>query len=499
MMNLPEVPVLIGAEWSVPPAQQWARVYNPSRGEAWARVPLCDAAAVDAAVRVAAAAFPGWAATPIIERARVMFRYRALLLEHRDELACLITREHGKTRSEARASLHRGIEVVEFAAGIPALYAGQSLENIAGDVDCRSERHPLGVCAGITPFNFPAMVPLWMFPIALTCGNAFILKPSERVPMTAVRLVELLLEAGLPTGVIQLVHGGREVVEAIVDHPGIAAVSFVGSTSVARCVYSRGAGAGKRVQAAGGAKNHLFVLPDADLDQALDAVSTAAFGCAGERCMAGSVAVPVGNIGDDFVELLASRANELTYGPTDEGQQVDMGPLISGEHRQRVVSYLQSAPAHGAVLSADGRPTAEPEGFLLGASVVDQVRPGTPLANEEVFGPVLAVIRATTLEEALTLGASCPHGNGGSIFTRDGWSAREFARRYNAGMIGINVGVPAPMAWFPFTGWNQSFFGDLHVQGSEGIQFYTRQKVVMSRWFPPSGSAAGPDPLWRSR
>jgi malonate-semialdehyde dehydrogenase (acetylating)/methylmalonate-semialdehyde dehydrogenase len=365
--------------------------------------------------------------------------------------------------------------MVEFACGIPSLLMGQTLPNIAREVDCETVREPVGVCAGITPFNFPVMVPLWMIPVALACGNTFVLKPSEKVPLSAVRLGELLTESGLPEGVLNIVHGGRECVDALLAHPQLAAISFVGSTAVARHVYETGTRNGKRVQAAGGAKNHLIVMPDADLDQAALAVQASAFGCAGERCMAGSVALPIGGIADRLVERIQDLACRMRVGPTDGCGEVDMGPVISREHWDRVAGYLEIGQAEGAEIILDGRGETKGDGFLIGPSVLDRVEPRMRVAREEIFGPILSVVRVRDLDEALTVGRDCPYGNGGSIFTRSGWAAREFKRRFNAGMIGINVGVPAPMAWFPFTGWNQSFFGDLHIQGVEGMQFYTRQ------------------------
>jgi malonate-semialdehyde dehydrogenase (acetylating)/methylmalonate-semialdehyde dehydrogenase len=494
-----KVKMLIGGSWSTSPSNRSGPVYNPSTGQVTSTVPFCSAEDVDRAVSAAAAALPPWAETPVVERARVMFRFREQLRAHAEELACLVTREHGKTSSEARASVHRGLEVVEFACGIPSLLMGQSLPNIATEVDCETARHPLGVCVGITPFNFPAMVPLWMFPIAITCGNTFVLKPSEKVPLSAVRLGELLMESGLPAGVFNIVHGDRECVDALLAHPLVRAISFVGSTAVARHIYETGTRNGKRVQAAGGAKNHLIIMPDAYLDQAVGAVQVSAFGCAGERCMAGSVAVPVGKVADSFVERLCERANRMKVGPTDGGAlDIDMGPVITREHLERVSAYLDIGRREGAQLALDGRvgaPTCD--GFLIGPSVLDRVEPGMRVARDEIFGPVLSVIRVDDLEDALAIGRECPYGNGASIFTRSGWAARQFKHHFNAGMIGINVGVPAPMAWFSFTGWNSSFFGDLHIQGTESIQFYTQQKLTMTRWFdsPPDSPA---DPVWKS-
>jgi malonate-semialdehyde dehydrogenase (acetylating)/methylmalonate-semialdehyde dehydrogenase len=456
------------------------------------------AADVDRIVRAAADALPDWTETPVVDRARILFRFRELLSRHAEELAHSVTREHGKTLAEARASVQRGIEMVEFACGIPSLIMGQTLPNIAGNVDCETIRHPVGVCVGITPFNFPAMVPLWMFPVAITCGNTFVLKPSEKVPLTSVKLGELLLEAGLPAGVFNIVHGDHECVDALLTHPLVRAVSFVGSTAVARHIYETGSRHGKRVQAAGGAKNHLIIMPDADLEQAAKAILGAAYGCAGERCMAGSVAVPVGHIADRLVGILCQNAGRMKVGPTDQGAEVDMGPVITREHLQRVSGYLDIGVQEGAAIALDGRKIERKgDGFLIGPSVLDRVEPTMRVASEEIFGPVLSVVRVAGLEQALAVGKGCPYGNGASIFTRSGWAARQFKHHFNAGMIGINVGVPAPMAWFPFTGWNQSFFGDLHIQGNEAIFFYTQQKVTMTRWFE-SSQESHVDPVWKS-
>lgn len=495
---IPAVPMLIGGKWREGRAEKNSWVFNPSTGEAIARVPLAGPSEVDEAVKAAATALPAWLAMPVVERARIMFRYREKLEAHSDELAKLVTREHGKTLAESRASLQRGIEMVEFACGIPSLLMGQTLPNIAANVDCETIRHPVGVCVGITPFNFPAMVPLWMFPVALVCGNTFILKPSEKVPLSAVRLGELLTQCGLPEGVFSVLHGGRDCVEALLTHPQVAAISFVGSTAVAKYVYETGTKHGKRVQAAGGAKNHLIVMPDADLDQAAAAIQAAAFGCAGERCMAGSIAVPIGGIAEPLVERIVAKAKTMSVGPTDGGASVDMGPVITKEHLDKVRGYLDIGKQEGAFLALDGRDAASGKtgGFLIGPSVIDKVRPEMRIAKEEIFGPVLSVLRAADLEEALAVGRNCPYGNGASIFTRSGYAARQFKMHFNAGMIGINIGVPAPMAWFPFTGWNQSFFGDLHIQGTEGVHFYTRQKMTMTRWFA-TASESSHDPIWK--
>jgi len=494
----PLAPLLINGEWLRPTQLPTTPVFNPSTGETIALTPVGSATEAEAAVAAAHAAFPGWWQTPPIERARVLFRYRELLLKNFEEIAALISREHGKTRGEARGDLQRGIEVVEFATGIPTLLFGDTLENVARGIDCETLRQPLGVCVGITPFNFPAMVPMWMFPIALACGNTFVLKPSEKVPLTAVRIIELLVEAGLPKGVLNLVHGGRDCVQALLTHPQVRAISFVGSTAVARHIYETGTRHGKRVQAAGGAKNFILVMPDADVAKTVEGVTGAAFGCAGERCMAGSTALVVGEAAKTVLPTLVDATKAMTIGRTDldATKQPDMGPVISAPHRDRVLSLLAHGESQGARLLVDGRATRvadSPHGFFLGASIVEQGDP-TPnvLMREEVFGPVLSVLRLEDLDAAIELANRSSYGNGAAIFTRSGKAAREFKHRMKAGMIGINVGVPAAMAPFPFSGWGDSFFGDLHVQGREGVLFYTQQKVVTTRWF-----ADGEGDIWR--
>ncbi len=494
----PLVPFLIGGEWLRPADLATTPVHNPSTGETIARTPVGRAAEVEAAVSAAHAAFPAWSETPPIERARVMFRYRELLLAHFDDLAALISREHGKTRGEARGDLQRGLEVVEFAAGVPALLMGETLENVARGIDCEAVRHPLGVCVGITPFNFPAMVPMWMFPVALVCGNTFVLKPSEKVPLTAVRLAELLSEAGLPKGVFNVVHGGREAVDTLLAHPRVRAISFVGSTAVARHIYETGTRHGKRVQAAGGAKNFILVMPDADVGRTVEGVTGAAFGCAGERCMAGSTALVVGEAATRVLPTLVEATRALKVGRTDldARTQPEMGPVISAQHRERVLSLLARGEQQGARVLADGRIVRvdeSPNGFFIGASIVEPADPANNvLMREEVFGPVLSVLRMDDLGAAIELANRSVYGNGAAIFTRSGQAAREFKHRIKAGMVGINVGVPAAMANFPFSGWGDSFFGDLHVQGREGVYFYTQQKVVTTRWF-----ADGEGDIWR--
>jgi len=481
-------PHFIGGEW-LTPSGATTPVYNPSTGDVIAECPAGGIAEVNAAVEAASAAFPAWRETPPIERARVFFRYRQLIEANFDPLCATVTREHGKTMAEARGSIFRGLENVEYACGVPTLLFGDSLENLARNVDCETILQPLGVCAGITPFNFPAMVPLWMYPLAIACGNTFVLKPSEKVPLSAILLGQLLAQAGLPKGVFNIVHGGRACVDALLTHPKVRAVSFVGSTPIAKYIYETGTKHGKRVQANGGAKNFIVIMPDADIPKTVEALATAAFGCAGERCMAGSTALTVGPAADRLLPSLVAAARAIKVGRTDQpapAAQPDMGPVITGSHRDRVLSLLASGEQEGARIIADGRgvnvPDA-PRGFYLGATIVDGVEANMTLAREEVFGPVLNVMRLADLDGAIAQANASAFGNGAAIFTNSGAAAREFKHRVKAGMVGINVGVPATMAMFPFTGWDESFYGDLHIQGKESIQFYTQQKVVSSRWF----------------
>ncbi len=496
--------LLVGGKWIESSAKEFVDVYNPSTGEIIARTPLGGMQDVDKAVQAASKAFIEWKEVPIVERARVMFRFKNLLEANYEELAKCVTREHGKTLPEARASVQRAIEVVEFACGIPSLFFGDSLANIATNVDCETIRHPLGVCAGIAPFNFPAMVPLWMYPIAITCGNTFVLKPSERVPLSSMMIAELLEKAGAPAGVLNIVHGGKDCVNALLEHPDIKAISFVGSTTIAKYIYEQGAKYGKRVQAAGGAKNHIIIMPDADMDHTAQALNASAFGCAGERCMAGSLAIPVGEAADAIMEKLVATASKMKVGRTDvDANHPDMGPLITSQHLAKVKGMVEKGKEEGAEVVLDGRDLKvkdAPNGFFLGPTIIDRARPSMSVVQDEIFGPVLSVVRAKTIEDAINIGAQCPYGNGAVIFTESGKAAREFKHRFNAGMIGINVGVPASMAWFPFTGWNNSFYGDLHIQGKEGIQFYTQQKMTMTRWFG-GGSLAEKfqDPVWKPR
>jgi len=479
-------PAFINGEWLNQKSLASTPVYNPSSGEVIAECPAGGAKEVNAAVAAAQAAFPSWRETPPVERARLFFRYRQLIEENFDPLCQSVSREHGKTLAEARGSVYRGLENVEYACGIPTLLMGDTLENLARNVDCETSHQPLGVCVGITPFNFPAMVPLWMFPLALACGNTFVLKPSEKVPLTAVLLIELLEKAGLPKGVLNLVHGGRECVDTLLTHPDVQAISFVGSTPIAKHIYETGTRSGKRVQANGGAKNYIVVMPDADVPKTVEALSAAAFGCAGQRCMAGSTAITVGAAAQFILPSLIEAARGIAVGPTDRAQQPDMGPLITAQHRDRVLELVAGGEKEGAKVVCDGRGVRIPEalgGFYIGATIVDQVAAEMTLAREEVFGPVLNVMRMDDLDQAIALANASAYGNGAAIFTNSGAAAREFKYRVKAGMVGINVGVPATMAMFPFTGWDASFFGDLHLQGKEAVQFYTRQKVTTSRWF----------------
>jgi malonate-semialdehyde dehydrogenase (acetylating)/methylmalonate-semialdehyde dehydrogenase len=493
--HLTPCPLFIGGEW-IRPKLAGTPVFNPSTGDVIAECPVGGAAEVNAAVEAAAAAFPAWRDTPVIERARLFFRYRQLVEENFDRLCASISLEHGKTLVEARGSIYRGIENIEYACGAPTLLFGDTLENIARNVDCETYLQPIGVCAGITPFNFPAMVPLWMFPLAIACGNTFVLKPSEKVPLTSIILAELLEKVGLPKGVLNIVHGGRECVDALLAHPKVRAVSFVGSTPVAKYIHETGTRNGKRVQANGGAKNYVVVMPDADMARTAEALASAAFGCSGERCMAGSTAIAVGKAGADLLPQIVEAARSIKVGRTDTSMsQPDMGPLITGPHRDRVAALVDGGEKEGATVACDGRGVRvsdAPNGFYLGATVLDNVRETMAIAREEVFGPVLNVMRMEDLGAAIEAANRSAFGNGASIFTASGAAAREFKHRVKAGMVGINVGVPATMAMFPFTGWDASFFGDLHIQGREAVQFYTQQKVVTQRWF---GGTVGD--VWR--
>ena len=470
-----------------------SEVFNPATGEISALVSLASASEVDAAVDVAKQAFPAWAATPALTRARVMFKFKELLEQNRDRLVEMISREHGKVRADAAGEVTRGLEVVEFACGIPHLLKGEFNENVGTGVDCYSVRQPLGVVAGITPFNFPAMVPMWMFPVAIACGNCFILKPSERDPSAPTFLAELMMEAGAPAGVLNTVHGDKEAVDALLKHPDISAVSFVGSTAIAEYVYHTGTAHNKRVQALGGAKNHMIVMPDADMDQATDALMGAAYGSAGERCMAISVAVAVGDAGDALMEKLEPRVRGLKVGPYDD-PEAEMGPLVTRQAYDRVRGYVDSGMEQGATLAVDGRDLTlqgYEDGYFLGGCLFDHVTPDMTIYKEEIFGPVLSVVRTAGYEEAVDLVNAHEYGNGTAIFTRDGDAARDFAHRAQIGMVGVNVPIPVPMAFHSFGGWKRSLFGDHHMHGPEGVRFYTKLKTVTSRW--PTGLRSGAD------
>jgi malonate-semialdehyde dehydrogenase (acetylating) / methylmalonate-semialdehyde dehydrogenase len=481
------VPHVIGGKEQFPTSGNFGKVYNPATGLQAAQVGFASAEEVDAAVAVAKAAFPAWRATSLSRRAEVLFKLRHLVDGNRHEIAKLLTAEHGKVLADALGEVARGLENIEFACGIPNLLKGGFSEQAATGVDVYSIRQPLGVVAGITPFNFPAMVPMWMFANAIACGNTFILKPSEKDPSVTNYIAALLKEAGLPDGVYNVVHGDRVAVDRLLEHPDIAAISFVGSTPVARHIYETGTKNGKRVQALGGAKNHMVVLPDADIGMAADAAISAAFGSAGERCMAISVCVAVGGVGDQLVDAIKSRMPAIKIGNgMDAGSE--MGPLVTREHRDKVGSYIDAGERAGAKVLVDGRDEIKRDGFFLGCSLLDHVTPDMTVWTDEIFGPVLSVVRVDTYAEALDLIHSHQYGNGVALFTRDGGAARQFQFDVQVGMVGINVPVPVPVSYYSFGGWRSSLFGDNHMYGPDGIQFYTRTKVVTSRWPDPSTS-----------
>jgi malonate-semialdehyde dehydrogenase (acetylating)/methylmalonate-semialdehyde dehydrogenase len=479
-LKLETVPVWINGK-ALAPSGRRGDVYNPATGQVTKQVVFADRGVVDAAVKAAAAALPAWRDTPMLRRARVMQDFLSILKREQKKLAKIVSEEHGKTLPDAEGSVQRGIEVVEFACGIPHLLKGEYSENVGTQVDTHTVRQPVGVCAGITPFNFPVMVPLWMFPVAIACGNTFVLKPSEKVPSASVRMAELFKEAGLPDGVLNVVHGDKAAVDAILEHPDINAVSFVGSTPIARYIYETCARTGKRVQALGGAKNHAVVLPDADLEFAADALIGAGYGSAGERCMAISAIVAVGSAGDKLVSLLKQKAQALKVGPGDQ-PGVDMGPLVTAEHRDKVAGFVAKGKSEGAKAVLDGSVPPQKEGFFLGTTLFDHVKPGMEIYKNEIFGPVLGVLRVETLEEAIALVNANPYANGTAIFTESGGAARKFENEVQVGMVGINVPIPVPVAFYSFGGWKNSLFGDLHVHGVEGVKFYTRTKVVTTRW-----------------
>ncbi len=481
----------IGGREVYDPSGGFGDVWNPALGVRSGRVSFAKQPDVDAAVAAAKDAFPAWSETPPARRATILFAFREALCARTEHLAALITAEHGKTLEDAKGEVVRGIEVVEFACAIPQLLKGEYTENIGRNIDGFTVRHPLGVCAGITPFNFPAMVPMWMFPIAIACGNTFVLKPSEKDPSLSLELARMLVRCGAPAGVLNVINGSKEAVSALLDHPDIKAVSFVGSTPVAQFVYTRGTAAGKRVQALGGAKNHLVVMPDADLDQATDAIVGAAYGSAGERCMAISVVVTVGDeVADRLIPRLKGKLSALRVGdPTQAG--TEMGPLVTGDHRERVRSYIDVGEREGATVVIDGRrhPSNAAPGFFLGPTLLDRVQPEMRVYREEIFGPVLSIVRAKTPQEALTFVNDHEFGNGVAIFTRDGDAARWFNHHVQAGMVGINVPIPVPMAFHSFGGWKRSLFGDHHIHGPEGVRFYTRLKSTTVTW--PSSIRTG--------
>ncbi|HEY2487817.1 MAG TPA: CoA-acylating methylmalonate-semialdehyde dehydrogenase [Candidatus Binataceae bacterium] len=486
-----QVPHFIGGSKISGRNDRFGEVFNPATGKCTGHVRFAGTEEVDLAVAAAAKAFPAWTSTSPLHRARVLFKLKDLLERDAESLAALITSEHGKVLGDARGEVARGLEVVEFACGIPQLLKGEFSDSVGTGIDSWSLRQPLGVCAGITPFNFPAMVPMWMFPIAIACGNTFVLKPSERDPSAGVRIAELFKEAGLPDGVFNVVQGDKQAVDALLAHRGVAAVSFVGSTPTARYIYSTAAAHGKRVQALGGAKNHLIVMPDADLSQAADALTGAAYGSAGERCMAVSVAVVVGSAGDGLIDELRPRVQNLRIGPGNQ-PQVEMGPLVTRAHLERVRGYVDAGVREGAQLIVDGRDFRGEGcegGFFIGGCLFDRVTPDMKIYQEEIFGPVLSVVRTANLASATRLVSDHQFGNGASIFTRDGQVAREFASRVQAGMVGINVPIPVPMAFHSFGGWKHSMFGDHAVHGMEGVRFYTKLKTITARW--PAGVAIG--------
>ena len=474
-------------------SKRLADVFNPATGEVQAKVNLASKSDVNVAIQVASKAFPEWADTPPITRARILFKFKELIEKNSDELTKLIVAEHGKVYDDARGSLTRGLEVVEFACGIPHLLKGEFTENVGRGVDSWSMRQPLGVCAGITPFNFPAMVPMWMFPVAIACGNTFILKPSEKDPSCSMMLADLLKEAGLPDGVFNVVNGDKESVDALLEHKDVAAISFVGSTGIAKYIYENAAKFEKRVQALGGAKNHCVVMPDSDLDQAVNGLMGAAYGSAGERCMAQSVAVAVGNVGDELVKRLSQKVEALKVGPGMD-KTSEMGPLVTKEHLDKVRGYVDLGVEEGAKLVVDGRNLklqGYENGFYIGGCLFDHVTDKMRIYKEEIFGPVLSVVRVKDFNSAVDLINNHEYGNGTSIFTRDGDSARTFTNKIKVGMVGVNIPIPVPMAFHSFGGWKRSLFGDQHMHGPEGVRFYTKLKTITSRW--PSGIKDNPE------
>ena len=485
-----EVPHIINGRHVTRPGRKLS-IYNPASGTVSGHVSVADSKTVDQAISTAKAQFPIWSAVTPVQRARILFRFKTLLEQNRDSLARIINQEHGKTISEAHASLQRGIDVVEYACGIPNHLKGSYSADVGTDVDCYSLHQPLGVCVGITPFNFPAMIPLWMFPMAIACGNTFVLKPSERDPSCSVRLVDLAKEAGVPDGVLNIVHGDKETVDALITHPDVKAVSFVGSSPIAEYVRNTAAAHQKRVQAFGGAKNHCIVMPDADLNVAADAIVTAAYDCAGERCMAISVVVAVGDqVADELIKKMKPLIEKIKIGPGNS-PDVIMGPLVTQQHLEKVKSYIETGKKEGAKLIVDGsayKPKENTDGFFMGCCLFDQVKPSMHIYREEIFGPVLSVVRVPDYATAVKLINEHEYGNGTAIFTRDGYAARTFAEEVQAGMVGINVPVPVPVAFQSFGGWKRSVFADIGMYGSEAVRFYTKLKTVTQRWYPGSES-----------
>ncbi|MGF6115238.1 malonate-semialdehyde dehydrogenase (acetylating)/methylmalonate-semialdehyde dehydrogenase [Janthinobacterium lividum] len=490
-MTTQQIGHFIGGNPMASRSERMSDVFNPATGAVTAKVALATPSELNAAVAAAHAAFPAWSQTSPLRRARVMFKFKELLEEHSDQLAALITAEHGKVFTDAKGEVTRGIEVVEFACGIPQMMKGEYSEQVAGGIDAWSIRQALGVCVGITPFNFPVMVPMWMFPMAIACGNTFVLKPSERDPSASLLLAQLLTDAGLPDGVFNVVQGDKEAVDGLLHHPDVRAVSFVGSTPIAEYIYATGCAQGKRVQALGGAKNHMVVMPDADIPQTVDALMGAAFGSAGERCMAISVVVAVGNVADQLVEALVPRiaALKITQGMD---LTAEMGPVVTQVHKEKIAGYIATGVKEGAKLVSDGRGFVLPgheNGFFLGGSLFDHVTPEMTIYKEEIFGPVLCIVRVPDFSTALDLVNAHEYGNGTAIYTRDGNTAREYTHRVQVGMVGVNVPIPVPMAFHSFGGWKRSLFGDHHAHGPESVRFYTKQKAVTQRW--PASTAAG--------
>jgi malonate-semialdehyde dehydrogenase (acetylating)/methylmalonate-semialdehyde dehydrogenase len=473
---------LVNGNWEQPKGEAHP-IYNPATGQPIAFLPYSSTEDINRAIKAAHAAYKTWRETPVVDRVQPLYRFKVLLEKHANEIAATLTRENGKTIEDARMEVRRAIQMVEVSCGMPSLMMGDSLNDVARGIDSRTVREPIGVCAGITPFNFPAMVPMWMYPFAIACGNTFVLKPSEKVPLTPVRCAELLQDAGLPDGVFQIVHGAKDAVDALLHHPLVKAVSFVGSTPVAKYIYTTASAQGKRVQSLGGAKNHLVVMPDADMAKTVEAIISSAFGAAGERCLAGSVLVPVGEAAAPLLDLLTRRTSEIAIGDGSK-EGTGMGPVVTSDHRRKILGYIEKGIQEGAELRCDGRALAgNGEGYFVGPTIFDSVRPDMTIAREEIFGPVLSVIRVPTLDDAIDLVNRSEFGNTTSIFTQNGRSAREYQSRVEVGMVGVNIGVAAPMAFFPFAGWKNSFFGDLHAHGKDAVYFYTEQKVLMTRWF----------------